>query len=270
MYMLFYFIACGGAEKMVPVCTADEVPSIVLHVYDEEGNLITPDEVVWSLDGGTPQVTPCPGGYCNIGSEQSGEFKITVYYRSEFAVTTVSVATDECHVMTEQVDIVIPSDFDPCEQFYVPDEFGNYLDVVLGCEDVSIYALDSQQQATSLLSFWTPDLAQQALDAGESLLVYRNIGDEVMLTANFGDNLEQGICAATTSAVPSIDVSFSGISGVAEITIVPLENGSEETGMGLATVLLLDAVMVESEVGECVIPLGNVFWEDILVGWKPE
>ena len=265
--MLFYLLACTTVEKTSPVCSGDDVPSIELRVYNETGDLITPNEVTWTLDG-VQQSMSCPGGFCFIGLEQPGEFRITVYYQSEFVTESVTVKTDECHVVTEKVDIVMPSEDDPCDNITFSNEFGRGLDFVVGCNDMNVYAFDDAQQAQGMLSFFTADLAQQALTAGESVVTYRDIGDDAFLTGALGDNLEQGACAETSSVSPTIDFSFVGISGVAEITMVPIENGNTSNGMGFASIRFFDVIMAETEVGECQIPLGEVVWEDVFVGWE--
>ena len=83
--------------------------SVVLTVVDDQGNVIEAASATFSVDGG--EVRPCDseiaeGFWCGV--EVDGDFTITAEAEGyESATTMVTVEADRCHVMTEEIELVL-------------------------------------------------------------------------------------------------------------------------------------------------------------------
>ena len=96
------FTGCGPY-----VCTAQQVFSVNVQIYDDAGRVIEDAAPTFSVDGG--EEAPCEndstGGY-NCGEDQEGV--VTVYVSIdgfEDAEESVTVEGDKCHVTTESMEI---------------------------------------------------------------------------------------------------------------------------------------------------------------------
>lgn len=105
--------ACGGGGGdeglQGVVCTTEVRPSVVLTVVDVNAAAIPSAAVSYQINGGPTQSRACPAtGACSVGEEQSGRFNLSVS-KAGFvtAVAEVQVARDVCHVLTEQVRVVM-------------------------------------------------------------------------------------------------------------------------------------------------------------------
>lgn len=103
-------------------CTDEIVPSILLTLVDDAGNPLTAATGSWSQWGVTGEDGPLSG--CEIfdterfvcGWEQAGGIDLTagrINYNG--ATETVTVESDECHVITEEVTLTLPTSTLPCD-----------------------------------------------------------------------------------------------------------------------------------------------------------
>ena len=94
-------------------CTSEIVSSVYVTIYDENGEVIENAAPTYSVDGG-------PEGSCeedsigghHCGEEQAGTVTIHVSVEGyEDAEQSVVVESNECHVITEEMDIrLVPAD----------------------------------------------------------------------------------------------------------------------------------------------------------------
>ncbi len=98
-----------GCPKPETACTDDARSSITLSVVDEMGVSINDATATYSVDGSAAQ--DCEGwsdGSFACGWEQAGTFEITVDAAGYDAQTiTQDVAEDECHVITELIEVTL-------------------------------------------------------------------------------------------------------------------------------------------------------------------
>ena len=107
---------CGSKEDTGEVediaCTASIEFSVYVTVYDEDAKVIENASVSYSSEdiSGDCEMDSVGGYYC--GEEQSGDVTISVSAEGYVATEeTVTVEADECHVITEMLDItLIPTD----------------------------------------------------------------------------------------------------------------------------------------------------------------
>ena len=108
--MLSLLFGCGSKEDTGEleelVCTASIEFSVYVTVYDEAGEVIDNASVSYISDemSGACEADSIGGHYC--GEEQSGDVTISVSAEGYVdAEETVNVEADECHVITEYLDI---------------------------------------------------------------------------------------------------------------------------------------------------------------------
>ena len=117
--MSFAFIAllgCGSKEDTGEVeediaCTPSIEFAVYVKVYDEGGTVIDNASVSYSSEemSGDCDTDSVGGHYC--GQELPGE--ITVFVSAEGFVSTeetVTAEADECHVITEELDITLTAE----------------------------------------------------------------------------------------------------------------------------------------------------------------
>lgn len=100
--------ACGPVDS--GSCTADLVPSFVVHVRDAKTNADICDATVTSNDGSQTRTLDCNDNpsvcECYGPTEEPGTFHVIVtkpgYQQAE---TTVAVKGAHCHVITEDVTV---------------------------------------------------------------------------------------------------------------------------------------------------------------------
>jgi hypothetical protein len=105
-----FLSACGGGDYSDAVaCTLEARASVVIRTVDTGGLPIVGTTVSYQINDGALQTVSCPAaGTCSIGSEQSGRFRLTVNKAGYVSQSTeVKVNADECHVLTEQVTVVL-------------------------------------------------------------------------------------------------------------------------------------------------------------------
>lgn len=109
----FLLSACGGGGGdeglQGVVCTTEVRSSVVLTVVDVNAATIPSALLSYQINGGPTQSRVCPAtGACAVGEEQAGRFNLSVS-KAGFvtAAAEVQVARDVCHVLTEQVRIVL-------------------------------------------------------------------------------------------------------------------------------------------------------------------
>ncbi len=111
--MGFFLSACGGGGGdeglQGVVCTTEVRSSVVLTVVDVNAAAIPSVLVSYQVNGGPTLSQVCPAtGTCSVGQEQSGRFTLSV---SKVGFVTAAaeaqVARDLCHVLTEQVRVVL-------------------------------------------------------------------------------------------------------------------------------------------------------------------
>ena len=109
--MLFPFsvVVVAAGCPTTTECTAEARSSISLTIVDDAGMQITDAIASYSVDGGA--VRDCEGfggGALVCGWEEAGEFTVTVDALGYGAKTfTQMVEADECHVVTEVVELVL-------------------------------------------------------------------------------------------------------------------------------------------------------------------
>jgi hypothetical protein len=89
-------------------CTTDARASVLVTVLDSNGALVPDAQVSYSV-GGAPQ--PCEdliGGLYGCGSELRGDFAIEAVRGTVSASMSVEVSADECHVITREIELVLP------------------------------------------------------------------------------------------------------------------------------------------------------------------
>jgi hypothetical protein len=92
--------ACGA-------CTSKSLPSILVKVTDSSGAAVDDAVVRYVVNGGDPQdCVRAPGrGQFHCGSEEAGELLVTATWREMSQSHSRRVNADECHVVTEQIQI---------------------------------------------------------------------------------------------------------------------------------------------------------------------
>jgi hypothetical protein len=104
--------ACGGGDSdnsQTIACTTEVRASLVLTVVDANGAAVPSAAVNYQINGGPTLSLTCPAtGACRVGEEQAGRFSLSVS-KPGFATSTseVQVNRDLCHVLTEQVSVVL-------------------------------------------------------------------------------------------------------------------------------------------------------------------
>ena len=102
--------ACGGGTEAEGVaCTAEVRASVLVTALDTRSAPISSASVTYQINDGPVQEKVCPvSGACPVGAEQSGRFKLTVSKAGYVsAAAEVQVNRDVCHVITEQVTVVL-------------------------------------------------------------------------------------------------------------------------------------------------------------------
>jgi hypothetical protein len=99
---LLWLVGCSSHE-----CTAEAEYSVVVTVVDANQAPLTDAQVAYSINGG--QATPCTSGGADYvcGTEAAGVFVITATRANQVGSATLSVSKNECHVITQKVQIVI-------------------------------------------------------------------------------------------------------------------------------------------------------------------
>ena len=108
-------------------CTEEVVSSVLLTLTDSEGNLFEPGSGAWAQWGlanvDMPPLAcgPSNDGRWECGVEQSGPFEIMAGKIGNYtASTTVDVASDGCHPITEEVQLELSNATTPCTEELVP------------------------------------------------------------------------------------------------------------------------------------------------------
>jgi hypothetical protein len=268
MLLMLIALACESEEKSPITCTAVEIQSINLEITNSSGELIEPDSVTYSVDGGEDTPIDCIGGSCMVGSEQVGDFTITATSNEVSETITVTVESDECHVITEDVTIMLPI-ADLCE-----DVGGNLINSaelieLEGCGDMALYAMNSRSNATVLMAFHAEGHVETSQTAEQPYTSERFFPEAGTLTIKIGQHLEQLACNDSLTEEPIVEHTFSVLSGKANVAIEPLESGNNFENHGTATVILSNIILADDETEECLIEMDDFQWTDIFVGWLP-
>ena len=98
---------CGsGGDEMA--CTTEARSSVTLEVVDTMGNRITDATVTYSVDGGASKnCEPFPDGTYTCGFEEAGAFSITATRGMDTHTHNLTVTSDECHVIGQNVTITL-------------------------------------------------------------------------------------------------------------------------------------------------------------------
>ncbi len=112
--MASFVAACGGSgQDDGTACTAEVRPSVIVRVSDAAGAPLAGATVTYRVDGGPQRAAVChePPAACSTfyaGEEVSGEFSLTAERaRFQSASAVVKVERDVCHVLTQQVTLVL-------------------------------------------------------------------------------------------------------------------------------------------------------------------
>ena len=110
--LISLLFGCGSKEDSGEIddiaCTASIEFSVYATIYNEAGEVIENASVSYSAEAmsGDCEVDSIGGHYC--GEEQSGEVTILVSAEGYVdAEETVTVGADQCHVITENLDITM-------------------------------------------------------------------------------------------------------------------------------------------------------------------
>jgi hypothetical protein len=110
-------------------CSADAWPSVRIFVRDQNGTAFSGDNrggirVLYQIDGGDVQTAEDQTDHWVAGLEQVGQFSIFAEYRLEELdgclwsdssdVIELDVTEDECHVITQEVNLVVRTDLSDC------------------------------------------------------------------------------------------------------------------------------------------------------------
>jgi len=101
-------LAQGFADNSGPVCTEIAVSSVQVTVKAPGGEVTTDAEVTYAVDGKDSKSCELIGSMEFVcGYEEAGDFVITATPDSGGPVGTaeVTVTSDECHVLTQKVEI---------------------------------------------------------------------------------------------------------------------------------------------------------------------
>ncbi|TNE87973.1 MAG: hypothetical protein EP330_16940 [Deltaproteobacteria bacterium] len=93
-------------------CTEEEVPSVQVTVTDSQGTAITSADVAWNMadEDDLPEACESLGGNQWVCAyETAGDLRIDIDNAGPYEpyTTVVTVAEDECHVITEQLSAVL-------------------------------------------------------------------------------------------------------------------------------------------------------------------
>ena len=105
-----FLSACGGGSGSDGVaCTTEIRASVVVTVVDANAAPIPSAVVSYQVNGGPAQSRVCPAtGACPVGEEQAGRFTLSIGKAGFVSVNAeVQVNRDVCHVLTEQVRVVL-------------------------------------------------------------------------------------------------------------------------------------------------------------------
>lgn len=104
-------LACGGCRELE--CPEIAFFAVSLRVESPSGQPLAPEEVVFRVDGGEEEVVRCEDApFCEDGQisfgTRAGSYEILVRRGPIEASATAEVGHDECHVITEDVVVVLP------------------------------------------------------------------------------------------------------------------------------------------------------------------
>ncbi len=98
-------VGCDGDEV---ACTLEARSSVTVTVVDEVGTAIPDPTVTYAVDGGAEQACEAMNGVFVCGYEVEGFFEITADAEGFAPETaTVTVESDACHVIGQQVEITL-------------------------------------------------------------------------------------------------------------------------------------------------------------------
>lgn len=106
--VFFTALAQGCAGNAEPVCSAEAVASVQVKVKAPDGEVTTAAQVAYTVDGGASKMCEPSGSMEFVcGYEEAGDFVITATPDSggPMGSAEVKVASDECHVQTQKVEI---------------------------------------------------------------------------------------------------------------------------------------------------------------------
>jgi hypothetical protein len=88
-------------------CTLEARSSVVVKVLDAAGVSVTDAEVVFSVNGGIMQACTVLATSFVCGMESGGAFVITATRGIDMGTVEVNVRRDECHVITQTVELIL-------------------------------------------------------------------------------------------------------------------------------------------------------------------
>jgi hypothetical protein len=100
---------CGGGNQGV-ACTEEARSSVTVTVKDAAGAAVTDATVKYTVDGGEERACDAPfAGSTDYvcGYEVDGKFEITATRGAETGTASVTVTSDECHVIGQKVTITL-------------------------------------------------------------------------------------------------------------------------------------------------------------------
>lgn len=110
-WLLLVPVAALTACDEPVMCTDIAMASVQVHVEDADGNPISGATLTWNQADAVGEPQPCEsygGGDYTCGYEAAGALVIEVSALGFAEETvTVEVSADECHVITEQIDVVL-------------------------------------------------------------------------------------------------------------------------------------------------------------------
>lgn len=110
--VLVSVVAATGACLSPPVaCTLEARSSLAVSVADDAGAPVADATVTAALQGGETKTCESSGNgsyFCDF-FEVEGTFTVTATRGADSDSATVDVVSDECHVITEAVALVLPA-----------------------------------------------------------------------------------------------------------------------------------------------------------------
>lgn len=132
-----------------------------------------------------------------------------------------------------------------------------------GCGDVIFFAVDSDDEL--MVTFSAEGLLAAAREAGNETTTFVEFpSDEVELKVEQGSRISDATCDdVIENSGPSVQRSWTAVSGTATVRMRPLE----ESSGGRGDLVLEDVVFTAGGADE--VTLGRLEWMDVSVGWYP-
>jgi hypothetical protein len=236
-------------------CTEDIVPSVIVTTLDSDGEPVVAKSVEWSVHGADPQPADCWYDPCTVlhaGWEVAGDITVTAYLGNEMVSDTVTVPADECHVITQALQLQFPPIGDGSEILCTQEVLPSVIIITLNsagqpvAADSIVWSVNggTEQDAECLNAGCTEQVA--GWEASGEFIITATLGDEVLtetltvtadechvhthqLTLQFQSTGDDVMC--TEETIPSVAVTTldaAGVPVVADSVTWSVDGGEEQ------------------------------------------